>query len=76
MAYAAGARDLQVLLWVASKLRELANDSLCLGDQTLYLMAAEALEKRAAWLAAGLPRQTLEWDGDCQDDMPPVNLII
>jgi len=75
MAYSAGARDLQALLWVASKLRVLANDTLCLGDQTLYLMAAEALEKRATWLAAGLPPRTLEQDRDCQDHLP-ANLII
>jgi len=75
MAYSAGARDLQALLWVASKLRVLANDTLCLGDQTLYLMAAEALEKRATWLAAALPPRTLEQDRDCQDHLP-VNLII
>jgi hypothetical protein len=75
MAYAAGARDLQALLWVASKLRVLANDTLCLGDQTLYLMAAEALEKRASWLAAALPPHTPEQEDDCQAHMP-VSLII
>lgn len=66
MAYEAGVRDLQALLGVASKLRALANDTLCLSDQTLYLMAAEALEKRATWLAAALPPHTLEQDGGCQ----------
>jgi hypothetical protein len=56
-------------------LRRLANDSHCLGDQALYLMTAEALEKRAAWLAATLPSERNE-----QRDNPrlhkPVDVII
>jgi len=50
-----GARNLRNLLSVAAKLRHLADDTLCQGDHSLYLMAAEALEKRAHWLAAALP---------------------
>lgn len=71
----AGAPDLRNLLSLALKLRRLANDSHCLGDQALYLMTAEALEKRAAWLAATLPSETNE-----QRDNPgphkPVDVII
>jgi hypothetical protein len=55
MGYQAGARDLRELLSVAAKLRHLAEDTLCQGDKGLYLMAAEALEKRAEWLAVTLP---------------------
>jgi hypothetical protein len=56
MGYQAGARDLRELLSVAAKLRHLAEDTLCQGDKVLYLMAAEALEKRAEWLAVTLPQ--------------------
>jgi hypothetical protein len=56
----ASTSDLRHLLSLASKLRELANESLCRGDQGLYLMTAEALEKRAAWLAATLPQERKE----------------
>ena len=52
--------DLRQLLSLASKLRELANDTKCLGDQALYLMTAEALEKRAEWLAVTLPEERSE----------------
>jgi len=47
-----GARDLRNLLAVAIRLRHLANDTLCQGDRSLYLMAAGALAKRARWLGA------------------------
>jgi hypothetical protein len=47
-----GAPVLRNLLSLAIRLRRLADDSRCLGDQALYLMTAEALEKRAEWLAA------------------------
>jgi len=40
------------LLSLAASLRGLANNSLCRGDQALCLLVAEALEKRAQWLAA------------------------
>lgn len=56
----ASASDLRHLLSVASKLRELANNSLCRGDQALYLMTAEALERRALWLATTLPQEKNE----------------
>ena len=55
MEYFAGSPDLRGLLSLANKLRQLANDSHCRGDQALYLLTAEALEKRAEWLAATLP---------------------
>jgi len=77
MAYLAHARDLRNMLSVAAKLRLLAGDTLCKDDQVLYLMAAEALEKRAGWLAGTLPEDRHDKD---QDDTPalhgPVDLII
>ena len=51
----AGTVELRSLLSVAAMLRQLANDSLGRGDQPLYLLTAEALERRAEWLAANLP---------------------
>jgi hypothetical protein len=56
----ASTTDLRQLLSLASKLRELANDTMCLGDQALYLMTAEALEKRAEWFATTLPQERNE----------------
>lgn len=70
-----GARDLRNLLSVAAKLRHLANDTLCQGDRSLYLMAAEALEKRAQWLAAALPEDRHEEDSEPLPH-PPVDLTI
>ncbi|MBW8707768.1 MAG: hypothetical protein JF627_00595 [Alphaproteobacteria bacterium] len=64
------------LLSVAAKLRLLADDTLCKGDQVLYLMAAEALEKRASWLSGTLPEDD---PGKAPDDTrqhQPVDLII
>jgi hypothetical protein len=57
MEHFVGASNLRNLLSLAAKLRQLANDSLCRGDQALYLMTAEALEKRAEWLAIALPSE-------------------
>lgn len=51
-----GAEDLSSLLSLAGRLRRLAGDVLCQGDRALYLMAAEALETRAEFLAAALPQ--------------------
>jgi hypothetical protein len=70
-----GARDLRNLLSVAAKLRHLADDTLCQGDRSLYLMAAEALEKRAHWLAAALPEDRHEENIEPLPH-PPVDLII
>lgn len=56
--------DLRNLLSLAAKLRRLANDPRCRGDQALYLMTAEALEKRATWLAATLPSERPEQQGN------------
>jgi hypothetical protein len=75
MASFTGARDLRNLLSVATKLRHLANDTLCQGDRSLYLTAAEALEKRAHWLAAALPEDRHEENIEPQPH-PPVDLII
>ena len=70
-----GVQDLRNLLFLAAKLRQLANDPLCMGDQALYLMTAEALEKRAKWLATTLPDERTE-----HHDNPklhkPVDMII
>ena len=60
MQHFAGTADLRNLLSLAVKLRQLANDSLCRGDQALYLLTAEALEKRAEWLAVALPSEEAE----------------
>jgi hypothetical protein len=77
MAYAAHARNLRTLLSVAAKLRVLAAQTQAKGDQLLYLMTAEALEKRAEWLSATLPD---EHDDEAVDDAPwrhrPVDLIV
>jgi hypothetical protein len=78
MGYAAHARDLRNLLSVAAKLRVLAAETQAKGDQVLYLMTAEALEKRAERLAAALPHE--HYDRDVVNDAPwrhrPVDLII
>jgi hypothetical protein len=71
----AGAAVLRNLLSVARKLRLLADDTLCQGDQALYLMAAEALEKRAEWLAATLPEDVQEQESDPRLHVP-VDLVI
>ena len=75
MGQCAGARDLRNLLSVAAKLRLLANDTLCRGDQSLYLMTAEALETRAQWLAAALPPENHDTDSEPQTHLP-VDLIV
>jgi len=78
MAYAAHAQDLRNLLSVAAKLRVLAAETQAKGDQLLYLMTAEALEKRAERLSAALPQE--HHDQDVENDEPwrhrPVDLII
>jgi hypothetical protein len=60
MGQSADAHDLRSLLSVAARLRQLAGATLCRGDQALYLMTAEALEKRAGWLAGLLPEPDTE----------------
>ncbi|HMH63937.1 MAG TPA: hypothetical protein VK515_00020 [Rhizomicrobium sp.] len=60
---------------MAAKLRHLANDTLCRGDQSLYLMTAEALEMRAKWLAAALPEDALEPDAEFHAHLP-VDMIV
>jgi hypothetical protein len=75
MEFFTGARDLRNLLAVAIKLRHLANDTLCQGDRSLYLMAADALEKRARWLAAALPQERHDRNTE-PTPPPPVDLII
>ena len=70
-----GAHNLRNLLSVAAKLRHLADDALCQGDHSLYLMAAEALEKRAHWLAAALPQDRPEENIEPLPH-PPVDLVI
>ena len=70
-----GARNVRNLLSVAAKLRHLADDTLCQGDRSLYLMAAEALEMRAHWLAAALPEDRHEEKVEPLSH-PPVDLVI
>lgn len=70
-----GARNLRNLLSVAARLRHLADDTLCRGDRSLYLMAADALEKRAHWLAAALPEDRHEETIEPLPH-PPVDLVI
>jgi hypothetical protein len=78
MGYAVHARDLRNLLSVAAKLRALAAETRAKGDQLLYLMTAEALEKRADRLAATLPDE--HHDSEVENIAPwrhrPVDLII
>jgi len=64
MEHLAGAPYLRNLLSPAVKLRQLANEPLCRGDWALFLMTAEALEKRAEWLAASLPTADTEYHYD------------
>jgi hypothetical protein len=59
-----GSPNLRNLVSLAAKLRQLANDTYCRGDQALYLLTAEALEKRAEWLAATLPPESQEQPRD------------
>jgi hypothetical protein len=70
MEYFAGAPDLRNLLSLAIKLRHLANDPHCRGDQALYLMTAEALEKRAEWLAVTMPQEKREHRDDPKPHKP------
>ena len=55
----------------------LADETSCEGDQDLYHEAADALEKRAAWLSGTLP--DISYD-PVPDHIPelhkPVNLVI
>jgi hypothetical protein len=60
----AGTIGVPILLTLATALRQLANDSLCRGDRALYLLTAEALEKRAEWFAATFPHENIELLGD------------
>ena len=70
MEHFAGAADLRNLLSLAVKLRQLANDSLCRGDQALYLMTAEALEKRAEWLAVTMPSERTQANENAKAHTP------
>ena len=83
MDQSAGTFDLGNLFYLASALRQLAGDSLCHGDQALYLLTAEALEKRAEWLAFTYPQrgcETLPQERSRQPDSPelhkPVDVTI
>jgi hypothetical protein len=49
--------DSRSLLCLATALRRLANEYMCRGDQALYLLTAEALEKRTERLSAVLPQE-------------------
>jgi hypothetical protein len=56
--------DLPILLPLATALCRFGNDCLCHGDQALYLLTAEALEKHAEWFAATFPQENTEQRGD------------
>jgi hypothetical protein len=69
------AQALRSLRSVSAQLRQLADDPLCQGDRSLYLMAAEALETRAQRLAAALPEELPDKTVELQ--LPqPINVII
>ncbi len=55
MGYSAQPHELRNLLGVAIRLRDLAEQTLHAEDRRLYLVAAQALERRADKMAAGLP---------------------
>jgi hypothetical protein len=75
MEHLAGAPYLRNLLSLAVKLRQLADESLCRGDQALYLTTAEALENRAEWLATSLPTADTEYQ--CNPRLhKPVDVMI
>jgi hypothetical protein len=83
MDHFAGTFDVGSLFSLAGALRQLAGDSLCRGDQALYLLTAEALEKRAEWLAFTFPQgdsETLLQERSHQSDNPelhkPVDVTI
>jgi hypothetical protein len=55
MGQALHTQDFRALLSAAAGLRQLAATDLHDGDQFVYLMAAQTLERRAKWLAGQLP---------------------
>jgi hypothetical protein len=75
MGYSWNAGDLRNLLAVASKLRQLADDTLCQGDRSLYLTAAQALETRAERLASSLPQGCHDLDSDPRLHQP-VDMVV
>lgn len=65
------------MLSVAAKLRLLANETHVPDDQNLYHEAADALEKRAAWLAGALPAERDDGMPDYIAELHrPVNLVV
>ena len=71
------ADDLRNMLSVAAKLRLLADETLSQGDQELYREAADALEKRAAWLSGTLPDLRCDPVPDQAPELhQPVNLVV
>ncbi len=73
----ASAQDLRNMLSVAAKLRLLADETPLEGDQELYQEAADALEKRAAWLSGTLPDMSYDPVPDRKPELhKPVDLVI
>ena len=73
----ASAHDLRNMFSVAAKLRLLADETSCEGDQELYREAADALEKRAAWLSGTLPDISYDPPPDQTPELhKPVDLVI
>lgn len=56
------ASELECLLSLAGRLRQLAATALFQHDQTLYLLAAEALEKHCQGLACAAPETRITPD--------------
>ena len=69
------ANDLRSLLSAAAGLRQMATSGRHDGDRTVYLMAAEAMERRAKWLAGQSPEIPPEHMADSTLHRP-VNLIV
>ena len=71
------AQDLRNMFSVAAKLRLLADETPAQADQELYREAADALEKRAAWLSGTLPDMAYDPVPDRTPELhQPVNLVV
>jgi hypothetical protein len=75
MGYFAGVQDLRNLLALASKLRQLADDTLHHGDKDLYLTAATVLEVRASRMASSLPDEPNDRNIDARLHRPVDRLV-
>ena len=69
MGHSAISGDLRNMMSVATKLRQLAAETVPQNDRKLYLTAASALEDRAKTMATSLPDD--RYDRDTGDDPNP-----